>query len=545
MEQSAVYVLVDTACRFCKGQAMHRFSGILACSLFAWFGLSAQANEVLLTKQHLVQLNQGMWAAAKLNLPESDPDLPIIGPENKQDGVRLLRLLMSKNGINGFNQIIYDNRDRGHSRLDPDAYPALRHLKYGAKLKADALDTGLAGRIIFPAVVFGNSSTAITKGDAPRSLPRYAMTHPAWRAVTPLLYQNNQIYVYPEHRDHDDADRFPVNWPYMIISQGSSGSDRRFLNAIALTLAALPADTFSFLRENGLIAPTLQMILRRNLKTVPSREEYLSGAAHPTAFPGRLVQIGRMVEQASQLRPQDVPPLVRLRVVEEDFSQGAGLAGLDERFLDTPAAIGRVWRSFAWERELIVSAEDTESPLDQLLTYEWRLLRGNPERVSIEPMGHNGSVAKIRIRWHDPWREPVAPDMQGKTRRVSRVDIGVFANNGFNDSAPAIISFDFPSHQRRQYSVQADGEIRISSIDYDAAGRDAYFDPLVYWSAAWTDTARYDESGKKFLGWDRVSADGVSTDVAADDPPRYELDVSDISSPVLRHSGQEAQAETE
>ena len=530
---------------FCKSRAMRRFSGILAWSLFAWFGLSAQANEVLLTKQHLVQMNQWMWAATKLNLPEPDADLPIIGNENKQDGVRLLRLLMSKNGVNGFNHIIYDNRDRGHSRLDPDAYPALTHLKYGPKLKADALDRGLAGRIIFPAVVFGNSSTAITKGNAPRSLPRYAMTHPSWRAVTPLLYQYNHIYVYPEHRDYDDVDRFPVNWPYMIISQGSSGSDRRFLNAIALTLAALPTDTFSFLRENGLVAPTVQMILRRNLKTVTSREEYLSGVAHPMAFPGQLVQIDRMVEQASQLRPQDVPPLVRLRVVEENFSNAAGLSGLDERFLDTPAAIGRVWRNLAWERELIVSAEDTDSPLDQLLTYEWRLLRGNSERVSIEPLKHNGRVAKIRVRWHDPWREPIATDTQGKTRRVSRVDIGVFANNGFNDSAPAIISIDFPSHQRRQYSVQADGEIRISSIDYDAKGRGASFDPLIYWSAAWTDTARYDASGQKLLGWKRLSSDGVSIDIAADDPPKYELDVSDTSSPILRNSQKDTQAETE
>lgn len=534
---------MDRALGFCQACFMRRLINILFFSLAAtWLGPLAQAGETLLTKQQLVQINQGIWVAAKLKLPEPDADLPIIGPENRQDGVRLLRLLMARNSINGFNNIIYDNRDRGHSSLKQELYPALTHLKYGPDLKADGLDVGLAGRIVFPVVVFGNSSTAITKGPMPRSLPRLAMTHPSWRKVTSLLYQNNHIYVYPEHRDYDDVDLFPINWPYMIISQGSSGSDKRFLNAIALTLAALPADTFEFLRENGLIAPTVQMILRRNMKTVSTREDYLSGVAHPSAFDGRLVRTGRMVEQASQLRPQDVPPLVRLKVVDEDFSSAAGLAGLDERFLDTPAAIGRTWRSFAWEREMIVSAEDTEAPLGQPLSFEWRLLQGDPERVSIEPMGLDKSVARIRIDWHDPWSEPVVPGAQGKTRRVSRVDIGVFANNGANDSAPAMISIDFPDHQIRRYSAGADGEMRLSSIDYDATGRDAYFDPLLYWTAAWKDVARYDQSGTRLLGWDRMNSDGISIGFVVDDPenrrPSYELDVNDMNAPVLRPVGE-------
>lgn len=512
----------------------------------AWLAQPALAEETLLTKQQLVPINQGMWAAAKLRLPEPDADLPVIGAKNRQDGARLLRLLMSKTSTNGFNKIIYDNRDRGHSRLDPDLYPALTHLKYGSDLRSAGLDSGLAGRILFPAVVFGNSSTAVTNGYAARSLPRLAMTNPAWRQITPVLYASNHIYVYPEHRDHDNADLYPINWPYMIVSQGSSGSDKPFLHAIALTLAALPPDTFAFLRENGLIAPTLQMILRRNLKAVSTREAYLTGVAHPAAFDSRQLQTGRMVEQASGLRPEDVPPLVRLRVVEEDFSAAAGLAGLGERFFDTPAAIGRIWRNFAWERELVVSAEDTRSPLDQPLTFEWRLLRGDPQRVSIELLEPNGLSARIRVGWHDPWSVPVAI---GKTRRESRVDIGVFASNGANDSAPAMISIDFPEHQLRRYLADANGEMRLSSIDYDAKGRDVYFDPLLFWSAAWTDMARYDESGTKLLGWDRVGADGTGIGFVVYDPesprPSYEMDLEDMSTPILRPVGEKAQVETE
>jgi len=502
--------------------------------------MPAQAGEIRLTKTDIVQVQPGLWAASGLELPEPDASVPLIGPKNTQNGARLLRIFKGQGAINGFRGVLYDNRDRGHSTLKPDLYPRLTHLKYSSDLAASGLDFGLAGRILLPAVVLGNSSSAMTGGPAPRSLPRLAMTSAAWRAITPVLYANNQIYVYPEHRDHDAEDRFPVNWPYMIVSQGSSGSDQRFLNAVALTLAVLPRDTFEFLREKRLIAPTVQMILRRNLATVSTRADYLSGLAHPAAFDGRLVRTGQMVAQAAELRPEDIPPLVRLRVIKEDFSAAAGLAGLDERLMDTPAAIGRLWRGFAGERELMVTAEDTSAPNERPLTFEWRLLRGDPRRVWIEPQGPDGRTARIRIAWHDPWTEPVPRGKTHMERRVSRVDIGVFANNGVHDSAPALISIDFPEHQIRQYTTDKDGKIRLISIDYDAEGRGAYFDPLLYWSAAWTDTARYDSS-RTLVGWTRRTTNTDTTDFIPNDAGaqlQYEIDRSNQRIPTLHRAAE-------
>ena len=54
------------------------------------------------------------------------------------------------------------------------------------------------------------------------------------------LWQNaaaNLLYVYPAHRDYDakNGDLFPANTPYLLVSRGSSGSDKPFLDAIALT----------------------------------------------------------------------------------------------------------------------------------------------------------------------------------------------------------------------------------------------------------------------------------------------------------------------
>jgi hypothetical protein len=516
---------------------MRFFLNLLRSALgLGLLSLPVHASEILLNKSDLVQIQSMVWAAAGLELPKPASDVPIIGPRNTQDGVRLLRVLSGQGDVNGFEGVLYDNRDRRHSRLDPELYPSLTFLKYGPALIADGHDFGLAGRIFLPGVVFGNSSAAMTGGHAPRSLPRLAMTTDFWRAVTPKLYINNHIYVYPEHRDYDAEDRFPVNWPYMIISQGSSRSDKRFLNAIALTLAALPRDTFDFLKKNGLVAPTLQMVLRRNLEPVSSRAEYLSGAAHPVVFDGKLVRTGRMVAQAAELRPADIPPVVQLRVVSEEFSKADGLARLSERFLDTPSAIGRLWRGFAWDREMEITAADTSAPNNRPLTFEWRLLRGDPQRVWIEPQAPDGRTARIRVAWHDPWTEPV-PGSDDSERRVSRVDIGVFANNGVHDSAPAIISIDFPRHQTRRYSAGPDGEQRLVSIDYTAKERGIYFDPLLYWSAPWTDTARYDKSGA-LLGWDRQYANESTSRFVAENrdtsEPRYQIDLERPSVPVLR-----------
>lgn len=507
---------------------MRILNAFLSAALLAfWSTTPLSASDAVVSQADLEQVRPSIWAATGFSLPAPDDDTPLLGPNMKRDGVRLLRHLKGEVDINGFAGILYDNRDRGHSTLDPDGFPQLVRLKYSAGLVDQKFDFGLAGQIFLPAVVLGNSSTAMTGGALRRSLPRLAMTNPFWRAVTPLLYANNHIYVYPEHRDYDAEDLYPINWPYMIVSQGSSGSDRAFLEAVAMTLAAFPADTFAALRKARLVAPTIQMILRRNLASVASREDYRSGIAHPPVFDGRRIRTGRMVAQAAEMRPEDIPPLVRLRVMEDSFITEAGLAGLNERLLDSPAAIGRLWRDYAWEKTLNVTAEDTVAPNDRDVTFAWRILQGDPGLIRIEPQGPDGRSAQITIAWHDPWSLSVPQKNGSVERRVSRVDIGVFANNGVHDSAPSVISIDFPEHQIRHYADAAGGK-QLTSIDYDAHGRKIYFDPVLYWSAPWTDNARYNKA-RALLGWDRLGADGETRFVPVGEdqlpPEMYQVNI--------------------
>lgn len=465
----------------------------------------AAAGDVTLNATDLVRGPAGMMAAPALALPPDDPSLPIVAAFADDPAAARLRMLAAEGLARGFGGVLYDNRDRGHSALDPGLFPRLARLFYGFELMAENRDFGLAETLIGPAVVFGNSSTAITRGDRPRSLVREAMTRPGRPEQQARLHAANHLYVYPEHRDHDTVDLYPANWTYTLTSQGSSGSDRPFLRALAMTLAAFPEETFARMAAEGRVAATLQSILRRTLAPVATRADYLSGKAHPVVFDAALLRPERMVEAAALMRPDDIPPMVRIAVVTEEFRAEAGLARLDERLFDTPAAIARIWRDFDWEREIVLSADATEDPDGRPLRFEWRLLQGVPERVEIEPLDDAGRMARVRLRWHDAFDVPRSDG----TRTTARVDIGVFASNGGADSAPAFLSVSFPVHQKRLYDTAADGTVRLASVDYDAIARGAAYDPVLHWSAPWTDVPRFDAQGR-IAGWDRTARGGAT-----------------------------------
>ncbi len=261
----------------------------------------------------------------------------------------------------------YDNRDGDHSPLNRGLFPQLLVVKYSPqdiKLRKH----WAAQHIIHPAVVFGNSSTSAppTHGG---SNPRIYYTNPRGLLFLAAQYAKNNLYIYPEHRDHDPGhngkgdgfgDLYPTNTPYLLISQGSSGSDQPFMRAVPLTLAAFRPEVKKKLTETGTLMPTLQMILRRTYKPVKGPDDYLTGKAHPSVFEGSQIDELAMVKLAHAMELKALPPLVHLKVVEEtpaklgvDYFE----MNLSERLADTPAAIARIHRSKERTRRLVVSAE--------------------------------------------------------------------------------------------------------------------------------------------------------------------------------------------
>ena len=494
--------------------------------MFVWLACTTPpaASEITLRTEMLQPVGQDAFHVRGLDLPDLS-EWPAISAARDDPGGRLLRHVLATTPANGHRGVLYDNRDRGHSALPSGAFPGLARLRYSPELRGD--DFGLALRFRFPAVVLGNSSTALTRGPNARSLTRLAMTEPGLARLVFALAANNHLYVYPEHRDHDAVDHYPSNWPYTVTTQGSSGSDRPFLDAFAMTLAAFSRETMQAMADEGLVVPTLQMILRRNLRGINGDAGYYTGAAHPTVFDAGQLRPERMIGHAASLTPDALPPMVRLAIVSEDFAAGAGLAGRSERLFTTPSAIARVWRGHEGRKRMTVSAAGTQPRGDVPLRFRWVLLRGDPAKVDIATDAF-GATAEIAIDWHDAF-EMASP---GEALTTSRVDIGVFAVSDGEPSAPAILSVSFPTHQARTYRQSVGKAPVLESIDYDAFARGATFDPVLHWSAPWKDEALRDGDGA-ITGWRRTDAAGTRTVPAAPEGPAYALETSPGGLPVL------------
>lgn len=433
----------------------------------------------------------GQWLVA---VPDNahDADVKIVSTASDRAAAMVNRLFHAGRAV-GLAQVLYDNRDGDHSRPKLHQLPQLRETRYGEEFTAKGLDRSLAGPFLFDTPVIGNASLALTQGQFKRSLPRLAARSQASAQAAYDLFSANHLYVYPEHRDHDlkNGDRFAAQTPYLVISQGSSGSDRAFLEALALTYAAFGPETFGRLRDEGLLPATAQMILRRTRKGITSDAVYFSPAAHPTAFDAESLRPAAMVALAQAIRPDEIPPMVELDVVR-DLQATPGVdylaRNLSEQLFTTPGAIARVWRSFAGQRRMEISAERTVDPNGNPLTFTWVLLRGDPDKVTITPSGPGGARAEIVADWHQPG-EITGPDGID----AHRIEIGVFAHNGHHASAPAFVSIALPQHQEREYAGRG-ADAQLWRIDYGAG--DGYVDPLIWPLAQWNDRLAHGPDGR-------------------------------------------------
>jgi len=393
----------------------------------------------------------------------------IVPPGDHSEIAKLLRTWYKEGTAAGNTGDFYDNRDRGHSQLDTNRFPQLDKSEYTEEQRQKRLDWALQLHLFFNHVTFGNSSTA--SGD-PKwgSNPRHAQLSARAMEILYLQYTRNHVYMYPEHRDHDPGhngrgggygDLFPANTPYVIISQGSSGSDQPFMNAVPYTLAAFRPEVKKLLTETGTLMPTLQMIFRSTNKGIEKPEDYLTGKAHPTVFEGGNVDALKMVKMAHEIERDKVPPMVLLAVQEEDF----GKPGIDyfeggerERLFDTPCSIARIVRSVRQVRRMVVTAKSSFDPNKRPLTYKWAVLRGDPDRIQIKPLDKEGATVEIKVACHE--RRPIWP---GSPMESNRVDIGAFVHNGAYYSAPAFISLSYLDDEARTYAL--DG--RILEMAYD------------------------------------------------------------------------------
>jgi hypothetical protein len=446
---------------------------------------------------------------------------------------------------------VYDNHDGDHSNLTYRDFPQLTRIEFDKAARKNDLHIGLQTRFRYNAVTFGNSSMSIVSGPFWRSQPRLAYTQPRHTGVLYSQYVGNHLYVYPEHRDHDPGhngkggwgDLYCTNTPYLLISQGSSWSDKPFLDAIACTLAAFRPEVKSLLAEKGTLMSTLQMILRHSNKQLNTPDDYLTGVAHPSVFRGDQLNISKMVEMAHDIRRDKVPPVIVLQVLEENL----GVVGRDyfdagprERLFNSPSAIARIVRSTQYIRRMVVTAEASHDLNGRPLSWHWAVLRGDADAIEIRPLNESGSVVELLVPYHR--RRPIWP---GSDLESNRVDIGAFVHNGKYYSAPGFITFYYLDNENRVYDRQK----RIQTVTYsDRESGGNYTDPTIDLPKNWRDEYHYTKDGR-LIGWTRhrggkseeFTADGAKI-IRRDELRRaieartvhYEVESKNPSPPVLR-----------
>jgi len=274
-----------------------------------------------------------------------------------------------------------------------------------------------------------------------------------------------------------------------MTSQGSSGSERRLVAATFMALAALRPDTFGAARDAGLIVPTLQMLLRTNRPEAVAAEDYMTGAAHPSAFEASSIDMEELVRAANALLPDEIAPMVRLGI-ERDLAARPGVDFPDptarEALFTTPAAIARAWRSLDQRRRHHRSQRPRSG-----LRLSGAARRSGQDHHHPDADDPTRTPARIAIDWHDAYPVPGAEELL-----TARVDIDVFARNGATVSAPSFLSVVFPVHQNRRHTAGPDGTPRIAEVSCGHPGRGEggrYADPAIWAVGDWTDSYDWPE----------------------------------------------------
>lgn len=368
----------------------------------------------------------------------------------------------------GLSAITYENRDNQHSPLNTSQYPQLQVFKHDA---ASGLPTGPAALVRKNPTV-GNCSMAAAAVQG-GSLPRFYQMDPAGTSFVMMQYLANNLIVYPEHQDYDIGangiggygDLYPINNCCSIITQGSSGTDQPFLNAVLSAIAAFSPETQEVLIRQRVLMPTVQAIFRQSNKMVIKDLDYFSGNAHPVVFDSAQLNEEKMIRLAHEMTPAKIPPLVQISAVEEtELVAGRHYfekpSPLTHKLASTPVSIARVMRGNVEEYGMILDLSKTADLMKRPVKILFQVLQGDPKLVRLDYSGV-GPYARLRVRWHPPM-------ITATGIRSHRVDIAVFATNGISFSAPAIISFYMLPNERRFYDQGG----RLSEIDYHARNPD-------------------------------------------------------------------------
>ena len=325
---------------------------------------------------------------------------------------------------------LYMNRDGEHSVLGRDEFPGLTRVTFDSEGTNRNMQLDMPN-VLFPYPTFGNCSRAMTsRPQGPqgpynpfwRSLPRMMLTGEAAQlGKMTRFYLANQTWVFPVNEDTapvgTNGDVFASIAPYWIQTAGRSWSDLPYLRAALEASRAMSPPVKAEVVRRGLLAPTIQTLIRKSLKTVSNEVDYVSAKAHPTSFPPNGVDLPRLKAAAATLTTTSVPPLAPVVVAPDGVRPPGRMPEL------TYAS------SFAWA--FVLRAEE------KVRTF--RIAAKGAAEFSFTQT--HGSGVSVRIEMEQPNVAKVMIDRTGLSP-TNRVDITVVGRNpGTGWGAPSYVSF--------------------------------------------------------------------------------------------------------
>ena len=318
---------------------------------------------------------------------------------------------------------LYMNRDENHSLLAVTNWPGLTQVKLDREGRERKMDVDFPN-MTFPYPLFGNASRGFTSGPCWRSLPRALMTMEARRLkAMHRFYTSNQTWVFPAVKDYNFTtnaygDVFASVTPYWIATEGISWSDQYYLKAALEASRSFNPLVKEELVRRGLLAPTIQMLLRRSLRTVTSDDDYFTAKAHPTCFPPNGLDLARLKKEARALTMAEIPPLVTI-------------AGVKARAPEVASAWPELTYAAPCSWAYVLRSPDASRTFDVLvrgaLEYRFATVHGDPKKVKIAQF--RPDVARLTVD-----RRALTP--------TSRIDVAVFGRDaGTCWSAPSFMSF--------------------------------------------------------------------------------------------------------
>ena len=220
---------------------------------------------------------------------------------------------------------LYMNRDGRHSSLNLNDFPGITDIRLDVKGRSGGADRSFPN-MLFPYPVFGNASLAMTAGPYWRSLPRAMMTtESASLGRMVRFYLSNQVWLFPSHADTapvgTNGDVFASIAPYWLTTAGRSYSDQPYLRAALEASRSFNPQVKAEIVKRGLLAPTVQTLIRKSLKGVTNEVEYLGAKAHPTALPPNGLDLVRLKDAAKAMTVEAIPPLAAASVASAPVRQ--------------------------------------------------------------------------------------------------------------------------------------------------------------------------------------------------------------------------------